>query len=141
MLQDAYLLWVCYAILFFCATFCAVGLPLGTPSTGDGSLRLETRKVMAEGTWQVVFVVFLAYAMMPLKTWVATLFGLILPIVHLAVSTTFATEFPNLLWQQVILYLIIYVYVNRLATLGEIMLKKKNRGVLDYIRGVIYIRL
>jgi adenylate cyclase 1 len=29
LMQDAYLLWVCYAILFFCTTFCAVALPLG----------------------------------------------------------------------------------------------------------------
>lgn len=29
LMQDAYLLWVCYAILFFCATFCAVAMPLG----------------------------------------------------------------------------------------------------------------
>jgi hypothetical protein len=28
-MQDAYLLWVCYAILFFCTTFCAVAMPLG----------------------------------------------------------------------------------------------------------------
>jgi adenylate cyclase 1 len=29
LMQDAYLLWVCYAIMFFCTTFCAVALPLG----------------------------------------------------------------------------------------------------------------
>lgn len=29
LMQDAYLLWVCYAILFFCTTFCAVAMPLG----------------------------------------------------------------------------------------------------------------
>lgn len=41
--QDAYLLWVCYVILFFCATFCAVSMPVG-----------ESRRVMAEGVWQVI---------------------------------------------------------------------------------------
>jgi adenylate cyclase 1 len=64
-------------------------------------MRVETRRVLAEGVWQVVFVVFLAYAMMPLKTWVAALFGLFLPIVHVVVAAIFAKEFPSLTWQQV----------------------------------------
>ncbi|KAJ8971721.1 hypothetical protein NQ317_009068 [Molorchus minor] len=62
-MQDAYLLWVCYVVLFFLATFCALALPLYPSSSAA--------KVAAEGTWQVVFVVFLAYAMMPLKVFSA----------------------------------------------------------------------
>ena len=106
-------MWVCYAVLFFCVTFCGVWLPFGPlpehPSTalstvtggGGGGLRVDTRRVVAEGVWQVVFVIFLAYAMMPLKTWVSTAFGLMLSITHVAVSASFAREFPHLLWQQV----------------------------------------
>lgn len=106
LMQDAYLLWVCYAILFFCATFCALALPLGDKLQQDdigaaGPLRVETRRVIAEGAWQIVFVVFLAYAMMPLKTWVAAVFGFALPIVHLTVSAIVAGEFLHLTWQQV----------------------------------------
>lgn len=103
LMQDAYLLWVCYAILFFCATFCALSLPLGDVTSSDdgGGLRVETRRVVVEGAWQVVFVVFLAYAMMPLKTWVAAVFGFALPVVHVTVSAVFAKDFPHLTWQQV----------------------------------------
>lgn len=50
LMQDAYLLWVCYAILFFCATFCAVSLPHDSLAT---SLKVETKRVIAEGVWQV----------------------------------------------------------------------------------------
>lgn len=45
-MQDAYLLWVCYVVLFFLATFCALALPLYPSSTAV--------KVAAEGTWQVI---------------------------------------------------------------------------------------
>lgn len=76
----------------------AVGLPLGPPLSG---LRLETRRVFPEGVWRVLFVLFVSYAMLPLKTWVAALFGLALPLVHLAVSAAFVDMFQNLLWQQV----------------------------------------
>jgi adenylate cyclase 1 len=62
---------------------------------------VETRRVLAEGVWQVVFVVFLAYAMMPLKTWVAAVFGVFLPVVHVIVAAIFSKEFPSLTWQQV----------------------------------------
>ncbi|VEN37499.1 unnamed protein product, partial [Callosobruchus maculatus] len=92
-MQDAYLLWVCYVVLFFLATFCALSLPLYPTSA--------TAKVAAEGTWQVVFVVFLAYAMMPLKSYVAAVFGFLLCGSHLAMSSVSATEFQDLKWQQV----------------------------------------
>lgn len=123
-------MWVCYAVLFFCVTFCGVWLPFGPlpelhaehPGTaataaatalstavarpgqqagGQAGLRVDTRRVVSEGVWQVAFVTFLAYAMMPLKTWVSTAFGLILSVTHVAVSASFAKEFPHLLWQQV----------------------------------------
>lgn len=94
-MQDAYLLWVCYAVLFFLATFCAVALP---PDHANTTTKVT---VAAEGMWQVVFVVFLAYAMMPLKAWIAAVFGFLLCCAHLAVTSVFATGFPHLMWQQV----------------------------------------
>lgn len=53
LMQDAYLLWVCYAILFFCATFCAVSLPLAPDESLSTTLKIETKRVIAEGVWQV----------------------------------------------------------------------------------------
>nr|CAD7413315.1 unnamed protein product [Timema cristinae] len=96
LMHDSYLLWVCYCILAMCGVFCALALPLG--ATG---LLLETRRVSAEGIWEIVFVVFLAYSMMPLKMWVAVMFGVGLPIVHVTVAVVFAHDFPHLHWQQV----------------------------------------
>ncbi|KAF6209998.1 hypothetical protein GE061_015753 [Apolygus lucorum] len=95
-MQDTYLLWVCYVILFFCATFVAVGLPIG-----ESGLKLESRRVFPEGVWHIIFVLFIAYAMLPLKTWVAALFGLALPLIHLAISAALVDQFQHLLWQQI----------------------------------------
>lgn len=53
LMQDAYLLWVCYAILFFCATFVAVSLPLAPDDSFSTALKIETKRVIAEGVWQV----------------------------------------------------------------------------------------
>lgn len=41
---------------------------------------------MAEGVWQIVFVIFLAYAMMPLQIWEAAVFGVLLPLLHIGIS-------------------------------------------------------
>lgn len=45
--------------------------------------------------------VFLAYSMMPLRSWVAALFGFLLCAAHVAVTAVLATDFPHLRWQQV----------------------------------------
>ncbi|CAH1394454.1 unnamed protein product [Nezara viridula] len=95
-MQDTYLLWVCYVVLFFCCTYTAVSLPIGPTSLG-----LETRRVFPEGVWPILFALFLGYGMMPLRTWVAALFGAALPLIHVAVSAAVVDNFHQLLWQQI----------------------------------------
>lgn len=121
-MQDAYLLWVCYVVLFFLATFCALALPLYPKSA--------PARVAAEGTWQVVFVVFLAYSMMPLKSYVAAVFGFMLCSAHLVVASIFATDFPRLMWQQVRIAVIMIVFTMVLVTLVLAMLEHFFRLLL-----------
>lgn len=97
--------------------------------------------MMAEGTWQILFVVFLAYAMMPLKTWVAALFGITLPVVHITVSTTFATEFPQLLWQQVTANVIVFVCTNVVGVLLHTLMEHAQRRAFLDTRNCIAARL
>ncbi|GLV34234.1 rutabaga [Carabus blaptoides fortunei] len=145
LMQDAYLLWVCYAILFFCATFCALALPLGDKSQQDdigaGPLRVETRRVIAEGAWQIVFVVFLAYAMMPLKTWVAAVFGFALPIVHVTVSAIVAGEFLHLTWQQLTANVVVFVCVNVVGIFMHNLMEHAQRKAFLDTRNCIAARL
>ncbi|XP_023721061.1 Ca(2+)/calmodulin-responsive adenylate cyclase isoform X3 [Cryptotermes secundus] len=143
LMQDAYLLWVCYAILFFCTTFCAVAMPLGPedPTAGGGGMGVETRRVLAEGVWQVVFVVFLAYAMMPLKTWVAAVFGVFLPVVHVIVAAIFAKEFPSLTWQQATANVIVFVCVNVVGVFMHNLMEHAQRKAFLDTRNCIAARL
>ncbi|XP_065155430.1 Ca(2+)/calmodulin-responsive adenylate cyclase isoform X11 [Atheta coriaria] len=133
LMQDAYLLWVCYAVLFFLATFCALALPL----YGGGAVA----HVAAEGVWQVVFVVFLAYAMMPLKAWVAALFGLLLSSAHIVVSVLFAKDFPHLLWQQLIANVIVFMCVNVVGIFMHNMMEHAQRKAFLDTRNCIAARL
>lgn len=101
-MHDTYLLWICYTILFFCFAFCIVSLPVGSLSTLETTiLKVENRRVIAEGVWQIIFVIFLAYTMMPVKILVAISFGVSLPVIHIIISIIFAQEFAHLNFQQV----------------------------------------
>lgn len=102
---------------------------------------MDTRRVVAEGVWQVVFVTFLAYAMMPLKTWVSTAFGLILSVTHVAVSASFAREFPHLLWQQVSANIIIFVCVNVVGLFVHNLMEHAQRKAFLDTRNCIAARL
>ncbi|XP_049823997.1 Ca(2+)/calmodulin-responsive adenylate cyclase-like isoform X2 [Aethina tumida] len=132
-MQDAYLLWVCYVVLFFLATFCALALPLYPSAAAD--------KVSAEGTWQVVFVVFLAYSMMPLKSWVAAVFGFLLCCAHVAVSAVFATDFPHLRWEQLIANVLVFVCVNVVGIFMHNLMEHAQRKAFLDTRNCIAARL
>ena len=100
-LEDTHLTYVCYVVLFFSASFVVVGLPVsygwsaphGT-HTGGG--------VEVDGMWQAVFVTFLVYAMMPLKTWIALAFSTVIAATHMSVTATLTSNQKiGHHWQQV----------------------------------------
>ena len=98
LIRDSHLPYLCYGILFFTAAFCFISMP-----TVGIVFPVDTREVMAEGVWQIVFVIFLSYAMMPLQIWEAALFGLILPSIHVGLTgyNIYTGNFQYLAYQQV----------------------------------------
>ncbi|XP_018324756.1 Ca(2+)/calmodulin-responsive adenylate cyclase isoform X3 [Agrilus planipennis] len=132
-MQDAYLLWVCYAVMFFLATFCVLALPIFSP--------MSTIRVAAEGTWQVVFVAFLAYAMMPLKVWVAAVFGLLLCCAHVLVTAFFAKDFPHLIWQQLTANSVVFLCVNIVGIFMHNLMEHAQRKAFLDTRNCIAARL
>ena len=75
----------------------------------SGGFESETLKVEADGMWQAVFVTFLVYAMMPLKTWVALAFSTVIAATHTSVSALLTTnQKVGLHWQQVRLLLMLF---------------------------------
>lgn len=99
-LEDNHLHYVCYIVLFFSAAFVVVGLPvsfgLSEPLGQSGG------GVEADGMWQAVFVTFLVYAMMPIKTWVALAFSTVIAATHMSVTALLtANKKIDMHWQQV----------------------------------------
>ena len=60
--------------------------------------------VEVDGMWQALFVTFLVYAMMPLKTWIAVAFSTIIAGTHITVTSFLDNTKIGHHWQQVIVY-------------------------------------
>ena len=95
-MQEAHLVVVNLIILFLCVCFAVVALPVefgDRPGTGHHT--------PADGVWQVTLVVFLVYALLPFKIYVALAAGLLLPTTHVLVSIFITPHEQWLLWRQV----------------------------------------
>lgn len=99
-LEDIHLTYVNYLVLFFAAAFVVVGLPVTfglSEPVGQGSGGVEV-----DGMWEAAFVTFLVYAMMPIRTWVALAFSLVIAATHMSVAAVVADNRKiDKHWQQV----------------------------------------
>ena len=94
-MKEKHLLVLNIIILFLCICFSIIALPV---DFGDRPDMLHTP---ANGVWQITLVVFLIYALMPLRIYIAVAAGIALPLAHIVVSVIMAQNDPMLLWRQV----------------------------------------
>uniref|UniRef100_A0A182JI16 adenylate cyclase n=1 Tax=Anopheles atroparvus TaxID=41427 RepID=A0A182JI16_ANOAO len=138
LIRDSHLPYLCYGILFFTAAFCFISMP-----TVGIVFPVDTREVMAEGVWQIVFVIFLAYAMMPLQIWEASLFGLILPSIHVGLTgyNMYTGNFQYLAFQQLAANIVIFFGVNVAGFVVNVMMERAQRRAFLDTRNCIAARL
>lgn len=88
-LEDSALLALCHGALALASTFSLLSMPW---SVGDGFWQLR-RGGPADGLWELLFVLFLSYTMLPVRTRVALLLGAALCVVH-ALCAVFCAHVP-----------------------------------------------
>lgn len=137
-IKDHHLPTLCYGILLFTASICIVSMP-----TLGSVFPVDTKEVMAEGVWQIVFVVFLAYAMMPLQIWEAVAFGIALPSVHISLTVykIFTDALQYLEYNQLIANIVIFIGVNVAGLVVNIMMERAQRRAFLDTRNCIAARL
>ncbi|XP_032594400.1 Ca(2+)/calmodulin-responsive adenylate cyclase isoform X1 [Drosophila grimshawi] len=137
-IKDHHLPTLCYGILLFTASICIVSMP-----TLGSIFPVDTKEVMAEGVWQIVFVVFLAYAMMPLQIWEAVAFGITLPSVHISITVykIFTAALRYLEYNQLIANIVIFIGVNVAGLVVNIMMERAQRRAFLDTRNCIAARL
>ncbi|XP_076319683.1 adenylate cyclase 1-like isoform X2 [Tachypleus tridentatus] len=141
-MKDSQLLALCYAIMFFLVTFCIVSLPVNVGS--DSTWGIGTwggHQSSADGVWEIAFVVFLIYAMLPLKMWVTLGVGIILPGAHFGTSTVFAKEFPGLRWEQLVANGVTFLCVNMVGLFVHSLMEHAQRKAFLDTRNCINARL
>ena len=125
-MQDNQLLALCYVILLFCLIFCIIFAPVNlnigpndsnvgnssNPNIVSDDNRTQNwfvfklwnvHHLAVDGVWQIVFVTFLTYTMLPIKTRISLFIGSVLSGTHIAI-TLFNRRFGdphNMALQQV----------------------------------------
>lgn len=100
--KDAHLPTLCYGVLVLSSGLCIVGLPVQVSESntwGAGSWGQEHAAV--HGAWEVLFVLFVAYSLLPLKTRIAVCVGILLPALHTIVAISSINSYQETAWQQV----------------------------------------
>lgn len=97
-MKERHFFVVNYFVLLFATVLASMSVPFPLEAVSG----FEDHKFnMADGVWLVSFVVFNVYALMPIRTLLKCAFGLVVPLVHLVVSSYTCKELPDLLWRQV----------------------------------------
>lgn len=166
-IQDSYLLLLCHGILLAATILCVMSMPALSKiipiDTKEVKLNIShTAKPvdiereqfflhffvcysqdLTEGVWQVTFVVFVTYVLMPLQVWEAILFGLTLPITHIGLSLfqLFADAHHYTDYRPLWTNAIIFVGVNVCGAMINVMMERAQRRAFLDTRNCIAARL
>jgi hypothetical protein len=94
-MKESHVAPLSYMVVFLSLCVSVVSLPVTFEN------RPSVEFTPASGVWQTALVMYLVYSLVPLKIYVPVTLGLILPIIHILVSTFMANLHPWLLWREV----------------------------------------
>ncbi|XP_071108871.1 adenylate cyclase type 1-like [Haliotis cracherodii] len=130
---------VCYVVLLLLICFAISSLPLDFGL--DIPDRPRPKKNLADGVWQTVYVIFMIYAMMPIRSLIAILLGFLLPVLHLTVSALVANRFPLLLWRPLVANGVLFLSVNIAGIFIHYLTQRSQRKTFIDTRNCIAARL
>lgn len=96
-MREVHFRVVVHVILFFMVCFAILSFPFDL----DHPLAPRPTYTHADGVWQIVFVVFIIYSLVPLRTLLAVICGVIFPASHVVVCIVTKTENDSDWWRQV----------------------------------------
>lgn len=135
-MQDGHAVVICYVILAFCTLFSVVSFPVDFGLTAN-----LARPTAADGVWQIVFVTFMSYSMLPLKPYISLVIGIVLPIAHVIVCIVLVKHFNEFLWQQLLANVFIFLSVNVAGMFVHNLMEHAQRKVFLDTRNCIGARL
>lgn len=142
-MQDSHLVSLCYAILISSILFAIINTPLKLDFMKDWPIKSawSSDHAAAEGVWQIVFVIFLIYMLLPIKTRISVAVGICLSLLHLFISIYLAQLFSSLKWYQISANIVIFVCINIVGLFVNNLMEHAGRKAFLNTRNCISARL
>nr|XP_043899678.1 adenylate cyclase type 1 isoform X1 [Solea senegalensis] len=137
-LQVTQLQQIAKLALLFSFTFallcCPFPLALGTPEPVSAA-------APEQGVWQLMLVTLVAYVLLPVRTLMAVLFGVMLAASHFIVIATSVTGRKQRLWRPLVANAVLFTSVNLSGVFVRIITERAQRKVFLQARNCIEERL
>ncbi|XP_039209866.1 adenylate cyclase type 1 isoform X3 [Crotalus tigris] len=122
--------------LLFSFTFAFLCCPFSV-----GAYGMEPPSAPEQGMWQLMLVIFVSYSLLPVRTLLAVVFGLIVSVSHLIVTATSVSAKRQPLWKTLMANAILFVSVNLYGVFVRILTERAQRKAFLQARNYIEDRL
>lgn len=124
--------------LLFSFTFALLCCPFPPALTGEGPLSAVGPE---QGVWQLMLVTLVAYVLLPVRTLLAVLFGVMLAASHFIVIATSFNAKKQKLWRPLVANAVLFTSVNLSGVFVRILTERTQRKVFLQARNCIEERL
>ncbi|XP_037530384.1 adenylate cyclase type 1 [Nematolebias whitei] len=138
-LQVTQLQQIAKLALLFSFTFALLCCPF--PLLAPGTPEPVSAAAPEQGVWQLMLVTLVAYVLLPVRTLLAVLFGLMLAVSHFIVIATSITGRRQKLWRPLVANAVLFTSVNLSGVFVRILTERTQRKVFLQARNCIEERL
>ncbi|XP_017278056.1 adenylate cyclase type 1 isoform X2 [Kryptolebias marmoratus] len=135
-LQVTQLQQIVNLTLLFGFTFSFLCCPFSLDAMG-----IEPPTSPEQGVWQLILVTFVAYALLPVRTLLAVVFGIMVSISHLIVAATSVTAKTQKLWRTLVANTVLFTSVNLSGLFVRILTERAQRKAFLQARNCIEEKL
>ncbi|XP_062408532.1 adenylate cyclase type 1-like [Sardina pilchardus] len=135
-LQVTQLQQIVNLTLLFSFTFSFLSCPFPHSTVG-----MEPPTAPEQGMWQLMLVTFVAYSLLPVRTLLAIIFGVMVAICHIIVTATSVTVKRQKLWRTLVANTVLFTSVNLSGMFVRILTERAQRKAFLQARNCIEERL
>ncbi|CAL8279508.1 unnamed protein product [Lota lota] len=106
-----------------------------------GAMGLEPPTSPEQGMWQLILVTFVAYVLLPVRTLLAVVFGIMVSISHTIVTATSVTAKTQKLWRTLVANTVLFTSVNLSGLFVRMLTERAQRKAFLQARNCIEERL
>uniref|UniRef100_A0A3P8S552 Adenylate cyclase type 1 n=1 Tax=Amphiprion percula TaxID=161767 RepID=A0A3P8S552_AMPPE len=106
-----------------------------------GAMGMEPPTSPEQGMWQLILVTFVAYVLLPVRTLLAVVLGIMVSISHLIVTATSVTVKTQKLWRTLVANTVLFTSVNLSGLFVRILTERAQRKAFLQARNCIEEKL